>query len=69
MIDNSLLQNLLISLILKYRQQYLIYSTFLLMINKGAESLPARDAQAYKQLAVIRSIFRNSTTLRTIKKD
>lgn len=23
------------------------------MINKGAESLPAKDAQAYKQLAVL----------------
>jgi len=39
------------------------------MINKGAESLPAKDAQAYKQLAVIMSIFRNTMTLRITKKD
>jgi hypothetical protein len=38
------------------------------MINKGAETLPAKDAQTYKQLAVRRPIFRNSMMLRTTKK-
>lgn len=38
------------------------------MINKGAETLPAKDAQTYNQLAVKRPIFRNSMMLRTTKK-
>jgi len=38
------------------------------MINKGAESLPAKDAQAYKQLAVPPPIARNFTTQRITKK-
>jgi hypothetical protein len=66
MIDNSLLKDLLISLIWN---KYLNNSTFFLfMINKGVETLPAKDAQTYNQLAVKRPIFRNSMMLRTTKK-
>lgn len=39
------------------------------MINKGAETLPNKDAQAYKQLAVILTTFRNFTMQETTKKD
>ena len=38
------------------------------MINKGAESLPAKDAQAYKQLAVLLFVARNSMMPRTTKR-
>ncbi len=38
------------------------------MINKGAESLPAKDAQAYKQLAVLLYVARNSMMPRTTKR-
>jgi len=40
------------------------------MLNKGAEYLPSKDAQAFKQLAVILFIYsRNFTMLKTLKKD
>jgi hypothetical protein len=39
------------------------------MINKGAESLPGKDAQNYKQLAVQQLSFRNSTMPKTTRKD
>jgi len=39
-----------------------------LMINKGAESLPNKDAQTYKQLAVHKSPLRNTTTPRTTRR-
>lgn len=38
------------------------------MINKGAESLPNKDAQTYKQLAVRISTFRNTTMRKTTRK-
>lgn len=38
------------------------------MINKGAESLPNKDAQAYRQLAVRLQLFRNFMMAKIIKK-
>jgi hypothetical protein len=40
------------------------------MLNKGAETLPAKDAQAFKQLAVIFFVYnRNFTMQKTSKRD
>lgn len=38
------------------------------MINKGAESLPNKDAQTYKQLAVLITTFRNTMMRKTTRK-
>jgi hypothetical protein len=39
------------------------------MINKGAETLPNKDAQTYKQLAVNKIGFRNIMMRKITKKD